>query len=110
MNIVIAHFPAYDPRRFGTPWAAPCMANGRPDFKSDKCGRFTGGRGLAGDLYVTDPELYSVYVYGQRNYREAHSEKRYAHFIKGEFVPVSTSELLEALALWAANKNPTKEN
>lgn len=104
MNVVIATFSDYDAKSSGTPWAAPCDSTGRPDFKSEKTGHFTGGRGKGGDLFVSDPEEYSVWCYGQKDYAHGNSPKHYARFRAGQFWAIDSADLLKFIAIWEEHK------
>lgn len=101
MNVIIAMYPDYDDRRYGTPWAAPCDINGRPNFKGET-GHFTGGKGKGGTLYVTDPKPGSVWAFGVRDYKGPDTEKSYIQFrekgfrlLHGEDIPIALAEMAQ---------------
>lgn len=110
MNCIIKTFPDYDTHRYGTPWAALSDSVGRPNFKG-KTGRFTGGRGKGGVLFVVDPPERSVWVYGQRDYQNPNADKNYVQFRNGQFYPVGPDDLLAALDDFgeAPKSEPVKE-
>ena len=101
---VLAHYGSFNARRYSNPWVAPIdPKTAKPDF-TKKVGGYTGGynSGEAGDLYITEPKEGTVYMYGQKDYRGNNTERRYAQYISGEFVPVPADRLIEA---WTRAEN-----
>lgn len=96
---ILKHYGSFNFRRYGNPWVAKVDAKtAKPDFNS-KVGGYTGGynRGEEGDLYVTDPQDGTVYMFGQKDYRGNNTEREYAVYKNGEFLPVTSSTLIAAL-------------
>lgn len=96
---VIASYGEFNERRYGNPWVAKVdPRTAKPDF-SVRVGGYTGGynMGEAGDLYVYEPEEGAVYMYGQKDYRGHNTERGYVKYVNGEFVDVSTADLLKNL-------------
>lgn len=96
----IKHYGSFNQRRYGNPWVAKVdTKTAKPDFKS-KVGGYTGGynKGEEGDLYVYDPEEGTVYMYGQKDYRGGNTENGYVKVVNGEFVEVSSANLIAALS------------
>lgn len=97
---ILKHYDSFNWRRYGNPWVAVVNPKtAKPDF-SEKVGGYTGGynRGEEGDLYICEPIEGTVYMYGQKDYRGNNTERKYAKYIDGEFIPVSNSELIAALS------------
>ena len=93
----IETYQSYNHRRYGTPWVAIINpATAKPDF-SRSVGGYTGANGSAGDLYVTDPQDGAVYMHGQKDYRGGNTQREYHLYVNGEFVPISDTQLLQAL-------------
>lgn len=91
-------YSSYNERRYGDPWVAKVGADGKIDF-SARVGGYTGerGKGEAGDLYIIKPAEGQVYAYGQKDYRGHNGGYQYTQYIKGEFVPVEKTELVQAI-------------
>lgn len=99
MMIVLKHYESFNQRRYGNPWVAKVDAKtAKPDFNV-KVGGYTGGynRGEEGDLYISDPQDGAVYMYGQKDYRGNNTEREYALFKDGTFIPVAASTLIAVL-------------
>lgn len=97
---VIKNYGSFNHRRYGNPWVTivnPKTA--KPDF-SKEIGGYTGGygRGEAGELYVNDPQENAVYMFGQKDYRGNNTERQYVQYKNGEFIPVSSENLVEVLS------------
>lgn len=97
---VIKSYESFNQRRYGNPWVAivdPKTA--KPDF-SRKVGEYTGGynRGEAGELYVNEPQDGAVYMFGQKDYRGNNTDRQYVQFKDGEFLPIKSENLIEALS------------
>lgn len=93
-------YDSFNSRRYSNPWVAIVdKTTAKPDF-SVRVGGYTGGynRGEAGDLYVTNPQDGAVYMFGQKDYRGGNTEREYAKFTGGVFVPVAPADLISALS------------
>lgn len=96
---ILKHYDYFNSSRYGNPWVAKVDAKtAKPDFKL-KVGGYTGGynRGEEGDLYVTDPQDGTVYMFGQKDYRGKKTERGYVVYKNGEFLPVTPSALIAVL-------------
>lgn len=78
-NAVIAHYEAYNQRRYSAPWACKMTVDGKYDF-GDRVSVYTGNarNGEAGDLVITTPEIGQVYGYGQKDHRGGNTVINYA--------------------------------
>ena len=97
---VLWSYNSFNPRRYGNPWVAMVDPNtAKPNFDK-KVGGYTGGynAGEAGDLYITDPQENTVYMYGQKDYRGKSTERGYVLYQNGEFTPVTSQTLISVLA------------
>lgn len=96
MKIIKTYLP-YNKRRYGEPWVATVNpATAKPDF-SHRVGGYTGHDGGEGDLYVTDPQEGTVYMYGQKDYRGGNTERDYALYHNGIFHEVKSTQLIRVL-------------
>ena len=97
---VICKYESFNKRRYGNPWVAIVdKTTGKPDF-SQRVGGYTGvyGGGEAGELYVTDPKEFDVYMYGQKDYRGNNTERHYVQYVSGQFREISPDKLIETLS------------
>ncbi len=92
----IKSYCSYNARRYGTPWVALLGKDGRPDFDK-RIGGYTGGKGNAGDLFVTEPDEGQVYVYGQKDYRGNNTAMDYALYMDDTFYAVEKTELVDVM-------------
>lgn len=96
---VIKSYEEFNQRRYGNPWVAIVDSKtAKPDF-SRKVGGYTGGynSGEAGELYVNEPQDGAVYMFGQKDYRGNKTDRQYVQFKDGEFLPIKSENLIEAL-------------
>ena len=97
---IICKYESFNQRRYSNPWVAIVdKKTGKPDF-SKRVGGYTGGygRGEAGELYVTDPQEFDVYMYGQKDYRGNNTERHYVQYVFGQFREISPDKLIETLS------------
>lgn len=98
--VTIAKYNAFNARRFSNPWVAKVNKDtGKIDF-SAKIGGYTGayGKGDAGELYIANPEIGTIYAYGQKDYRGNAGGYQYAKYLgDGHFEDVERADLVAAL-------------
>lgn len=97
---VIKSYSSFNRRRYSNPWVAIIdQETGDPDFKN-KIGGYTGafGKGEEGDLYIIDPQEGVVYTYGQKDYRGGNTERGYLIYKDGEFVEISSKDVIFIIA------------
>jgi hypothetical protein len=93
---VIESYGWFNKRRYSDPWIAVVSPKtGKIDF-SKRVGGYTGGyhTGEAGDLYVTEPTINTVYAYGQKDHRGGNTKIRYAKFDGEDFVEIPKTDLV----------------
>lgn len=83
-NVIISTYPAYNVRRYSTPWVCTMTENGRYDF-SKPVGTYTGAHGECGDLIVFEPVEGAVYAFGQKDYRGKNTEIRFVKWMGDHF-------------------------
>jgi hypothetical protein len=100
MLVVVSSYGSFNQRRYSNPWIAlVSKETGKIDF-SAKVGGYTGayGKGDAGDLYIIDPQVGSVYAYGQKDYRGNNGGYQYVKYIgDGHFEDIEKTDLIKAL-------------
>lgn len=95
----LKHYSSFNQRRYGNPWVARVdKKTAKPDF-SERVGGYTGGynAGEEGDLYIYEPQEGEIYMYGQKDYRGGNTEREYVQYKNGEFVPVTSGNLIAVI-------------
>lgn len=96
---VIRGYDSFNQRRYSNPWVAIVnKETAKMDFKQ-RVGGYTGayGKGEAGDLFVTEPQVGAVYAYGQKDYRGNNGGYAYVQWDGEKFVEVEKTELVAVL-------------
>ena len=105
---IIKSYEAYNPRRYGMPWAAKVGKSARIDF-SEKISGYTGGwnTGDAGDLYIENPEEGQIYAWGQKDYRNQRgSTCHYGLYHDGTMTEIPKTDLVRAVNDMVSAKKP----
>lgn len=83
-GFVVMSFGSYNDRRYSLPWIAT-IKDGKYDF-TRTVGYYSGNKGEAGDLIISEPQENVIYAYGQKDNRGNCGFIKYGKFIDGRFV------------------------
>ncbi len=95
---IIASYNDFSPKKCCIPWVAEVNhTTGKPDF-TKKIGGYTGGiTGEAGDLFVSEPKVNQVYMYGHRMRYKNISWNYYAYWDGEDFIELKKSEVISKI-------------
>lgn len=83
MAQILAHFDAYNSRRYSKPWACK-FEDGRYNF-DERVAMYDGKDGDAGNIIILNPIEGQIYAWGQKDYRGGRTELNYSIYECGEF-------------------------
>lgn len=92
----VREYCEFNEHRYSNPWIARVNNSGKIDF-SCEIGNYSGLKGEAGFLYITEPVENQWYAWGQKDYRSKNTVIYFGIFKNGLMEEHTRSEMIDSL-------------